>query len=232
MPLGWGIVGFLNGFRWGGIRSIIGRAVLCLSAGIFTWGVGNLIFAYYNLILYIPVPYPSPADISFFLIYPFSILGIIYLFRATGASFALRNAYGKSAFLLIPFFSGLTSYYLLFIVARGGKITYEGDFLKLFLDIAFPVGSAVVVMLAAVVYGLSLRFLGGLFRMPIILILIGFISNYFADFLFSYTTTTGSYFVGMWVDLFYPTAFLFISLGLTLLDPRLASRQSMPITKI
>lgn len=225
LPLGWGVVGFLNGLRWGGLRSVVGRAVLSLSIGIFAWGIGNLIFAYYNLVLHIPVPYPSIADASFILIYPFSILGMTYLFRAVGASLALRSMYGKLMFLLIPIFAAIISYYLLFIIARGGEIVYEGDLLKLFLDISYPTGSALVAMLATIVYGLSFKFLGGFFRMPIILILLGFISNYFADFLFSYTTTTGTYFVGMWVDLFYPTAFLLISLGLTLLDPRLVSKQ-------
>src|SRR5207244_4204594 len=74
--------------------------------------------------------------------------------------------------------------------------------------------------LAAIVYVLSLRLLGGIYRMPILIILFSFISFYLADFLFAYTTTVGTYFVGMWVDVFYPTAFLFIGTGLALLDSK------------
>lgn len=226
IPFVWGIIGFINARRWGGLKSSVGRAISFLSAGILAWGIGNLIFAYYNLILRVPVPYPSLADAFFILIYPLSAIGIAFLFRVTGASFALKSLFGKIAIFIIPLCLSLLSYYLLFVVARGGEITYEGDLLKLILDVAFPIGDVVVITLAAIVYGLSIKFLGGIFKMPIILILLGFVSNYFADFLFSYTTTTGTYFVGLWVDLFYPTAFLLIGFGLSLMDPRRVSGQN------
>ena len=219
MPLGGGIIGFINARHWGGFASSIGRAVLFISGGIFAWGIGNLIFGYYNLILGVPIPYPSIADAAFFLIYPFSAIGVISFFRVTGASFALRRVSGKLLLLLIPIFLIFLSYYLLFIVARGGIITYDGGLLKLFLDIVYPVGDVVVITFASILYSLSFKFLGGTFRKPIIFIIIGFISTYIADFLFSYTTTVGTYFVGKWVDIFYPTAFLFIALGLSLLSP-------------
>ena len=89
LPLGGGIVGLLNARHWGGFASSVGRAIISLSIGIFAWGIGNLIFAYYNLILNVPIPYPSVAAAGFILIYPFSAIGMIYLFKATGVSFAL-----------------------------------------------------------------------------------------------------------------------------------------------
>lgn len=224
IPLGWGLIGFLNSRRWGGFASLVGRAVFFLSAGIFAWGIGNLIFAYYNLALHIAVPYPSLADFFFVLIYPFSLLGMAYFFKATGALFAVRKISSNFVLFLFPLVAGLLSFYLLFVVARGGEITYDGDLLKLVLDVLFPIGSTLVITFTIVIYRLSIKFLGGLFRVPIILILTGFVFNYLADFLFSYTTTTETYFVGMWVDIFYPTAFFLISFGLSLLDPRLAKK--------
>ncbi len=223
IPLIWGMIGFVNARRWGGLKSSAGRAIYFLSMGILAWGIGNLIFAYYNLVLRVPVPYPSVADVFFILIYPLSAIGIVFLFRVTGAYFALRSLLGKIAIFIIPLCLSLLSYYLLVVVARGGAITYEGNLLKLILDVAYPIGDIVVISLTIIVYGLSVKLLGGIFRMPVVLILIGFISNYFADFLFSYTTTTGTYFVGLWVDLFYPTAFLLIGVGLSLMDPRRVS---------
>ncbi len=220
IPLGWGLLGFLNVRQWGGFSSFIGKAVLFLSTGIFAWGIGNLIYAYYNLALQVAIPYPSFADAGFILLYPLSAIGVFYLSKATGASFALRKTSGKLALLLIPTFLILLSYYLLFIVARGGEITYDGDFLKLFLDIAFPVGSVIVATFAAIVYGLSFNYLGGFFKKPVLLILIGFFFAYIADFSFSYTTTTGTFFVANWVDLVYPTTFFIISLGISLLNPK------------
>lgn len=220
LPLGGGVIGFINARHWGGFASSIGRAVLFISGGIFAWGIGNLIFGFYNLILAVPIPYPSLADAAFILLYPLSAIGVISFFRATGALFALKRISGKFLLLIIPIFFIFLSYYLLFIVARGGEITYDGGLLKLFLDIAFPIGDVIVITLATILYSLSFKYLGGTFRKPIIFIIMGFISTYIADFLFSYTTTVDTYFVGKWVDIFYPTAFLFIGLGLSLLSPK------------
>lgn len=225
LPLGGGIIGFINARRWGGFASSMGRAILFVSGGIFAWGIGNLIFGYYNLILGVPIPYPSIADAAFFLLYPLSAVGVISFFRPTGALFALKRLSGKVVLLIVPIFFIFLSYYLLFIVARNGIVAYDEGLLKLFLDIAYPVGDVVVITFASILYSLSYKYLGGTFRKPITLIIIGFISTYIADFLFSYTTTVGTYFVGMWVDIFYPTAFLFIALGLILLSPKFLDRE-------
>lgn len=226
IPLGGSLLGFLNSHRWGGFASSVGRSVFFLSAGIFAWSIGNLIFSYYNIVLHIAIPYPSLADVFFVLIYPFSLLGIANLFRVTGALFAVRKISSKFVLFFSPLIVGLFLFYLLFVVARGGEIKYDGDLLKLFLDILFPIGSTLIIMFTIVIYRFSAKLLGGVFRMPIILILAGFVSNFLADFLFSYTTTTETYFVGMWVDVFYPTAFFLISFGLVLLDPRLAKKNN------
>ncbi len=226
IPLGWGIVGFINAKRWGGFASSMGRVAVFISAGLFAWGIGNLIFGYYNLVLQVPVPYPSLADIGFVLIYPLSAIGVIYLFRVTGATFGLRHQFGRIFLFIIPVFLVFLSYYLLFIVARGGSLDTSGGLLKLVLDIAYPVGDVIIITLAAIVYSLSIKYLGGFFKKPILIILFGFVFMYIADFLFSYTTTVGTYFVGKWVDIFYPTAFLLISLGLSMLNPKLLHTNS------
>lgn len=144
IPLGGSVLGFLNSHRWGGFSSSVGRGMFFLSAGIFAWGIGNLIFAYYNLVLHIAIPYPSFADVFFVLIYPSSLIGMTYFFKATGTLFAVRRISKKFALFIIPLMIGLLSFYFLFSIARGGKVTYDGDLLKLVLDVAFPVGSALL----------------------------------------------------------------------------------------
>ena len=226
MPLGWGVVAFVNSRSWGGFKSSMGRALFFLGAGIFAWGVGNLIFGYYNLVLQVPVPYPSFADVGFILLYPLSAIGVLYLFRAIGVTSRIRKISGKVGLLIIPIFFIFISYYLLVMVARAGVITSNSDLLKGFLDVAYPVGDVVIIVLATIAYALSFQLLGGIFKIPIIVILSSFVSFYLADFLFSYTTTVGTYYVGKWVDLFYPTAFLLIGIGLTMLSPNIISRSS------
>src|SRR3989344_2656104 len=73
------------------------------------------------------------------------------------------------------------SYYLLVNVARGGAVLTDYDTelspllnnLKLFFDLAYPIGDIVILALSVLIYGLSFQYLGGRFKLPIILILLG-----------------------------------------------------------
>lgn len=221
IPLIWGIIGLRIAKDWGGFTSTMGRSVLFLSLGLCTWGIGNLVFAYYNLALDVEVPYPSVADYIFVLSFPLWLLGIAHLSKISGAYFSLRQLGGKIALLAIPLVAILSSYFLLFEVARGGQIDTTGDLEKLVFDVAFPIGDALILALGLMLYGLSLKYLGGKFKLPIIITLIGFGFAYITDFSYSYTTSLGTFFVGNWVDLLYTTTFFFLALGITSLNPHL-----------
>jgi hypothetical protein len=220
IPLIWGISGFQISHYWGGFKSTMGKSVRFLSLGLFTWAIGNIIFAYYNLALDVEVPYPSIADYIFVLSFPFWIVGMLYLSRVTGMYFSLRELKGKIAFLIIPLIAIVSSYYLLFEVARGGEIDTTGGLEKLVFDIAFPVGDALILTIGLMLYGLSFNYLGGRLKFPIVITLVGFAFAYITDFSYSYTTTLGTFFVANWVDLFYTTTFFLLALGITSLDPR------------
>lgn len=219
IPLIWGLIGLRNSLYWGGIRSLLGKSITFLSLGLLAWALGNLVWAYYNLILKIAVPYPSPADFIFILSFPLWAIGISFLSKVTGMVFSLRRLIGKIILFVIPIVAILMSYYFLFVVARGGVIDTKGGFLKLFLDIAFPVWDVIILTLALLVFGLSFNYLGGRFKWPIIILLLGFGVNYITDFSFSYTTTLETFFVGNWVDLLFATAMFLIALGVSLLNP-------------
>lgn len=220
IPIFGGIFGIRNFNKWGGLRSFVGKGLLFVSLGLITWGVGQVIFSYYNLFLDVEVPYPSLADVSFILSWPLWGIGIFNLSRATGVKFALRNAKGRTLLIIIPAIAIIASYYLLVTIARGGVIELDtSNALKLFFDLFYPIGSVVLLTMSALVYSLSFSYLGGRFKIPIYLILVGFIVNYMADFSFSYTTTVETFFSGNWVDLLFATAMFIISLGLTFLSP-------------
>ena len=219
VPLVWGVIGLRNSKEWGGFKSVMGKSTAFLSFGLIAWATGNLIWAYYNLVLRIGVPYPSPADFIFILSFPLWAIGLFYISKATGATFSTKEMKGKVLVFLIPIVIIMFSYYFLYIIARGGVIDTTGGGLKLFLDIAFPVWDVILLTLASLVLGLSFRYLGGYFRLPVLILLIGFFVNYIVDFSFSYTTTLGTFYVGNWVDLLFATAVCIISLGVSLLNP-------------
>lgn len=218
IPLYGGIIGLQKSRKWGMFGSKMGKAVFFLSLGLFTWGFGELIWSYYNFFLNQDIPYPSLADASFILSWPLWGIGTFYLSHATGVKYGLKKISGRFQLVILPIIAAAISYYLLVVVARGGSFTFEGGFAKVFFDLAYPIGDVVILTMAFLVYGLSFQYLGGRFKFPVLVLLSGFVVNYMADFGFSYTTTTGSFYNGSWVDLLFATAVFLLSFAINSFD--------------
>lgn len=222
IPLAGGICGIFKSKKWGFLSSKVGRAVFFVAVGLISWGLGQMAWSFYNIVLAVEVPYPSWADAGYILAVPFWAVGIAYLSKATGAVFSLRKAHGKIFLFLFPLLASIASYYLLFVIARGGSIAFDEGMLKLFFDLAYPIGDVAILTLALLIYGLSFKYLGGKYKIPIITLIAGFVLMYLTDFTFSYVTTVGTYYNGHWVDLLFPTVMAVLSFGLNNLDPDLA----------
>ena len=219
LPVIGALFGFANSKKWGWFGSSMGRSVFFLSSGLLTWGIGTIVFAYYNIFLQVAVPYPSVADGFYIISWVLWAISMINLSRATGMKFRLRNLLGKLMLFIIPIVAIVFSYYALIVVARQGAIGFSGDALTTFFNLAYPIGDIVILTIALLIYGLSFNYLGGFFKWPIFIILGGFVINYIGDFFFVYLTTKGTYFVADWVDLVYTIAFFSLSLGVCLMDP-------------
>lgn len=221
IPVLGGISGLAVSRKWGSLKSAVGRAILFLSLGLISWGVGTFIFSgVYNLLLQVEIPYPSFADVGYILSLPLWAYGMIEISRASGAQFGLRGSGGRVMLLLIPLIVIAASYYLLVVIARGGSIGYEdSELLKLFFDFAYPIGDVVILTIATLIYGLSYEYFGGVYKKAIYAILFGFVLMYAADFAFSYTTTLGTWHPADWVDLLFTTAVLVLSIGVNMFDP-------------
>lgn len=214
IPLLGGYFGLREAKSWGMFGSAMGKSLFFLSLGLITWGLGEMIWSYYNIALGVEVPYPSWADASFILSWPLWSIGIFFLSMATGAKFGLKKLSGQLQVIIFPILVAALSYYLLIIVARQGSFEIAGGSLKIFFDLAYPMWDVFILTFAFIVYGLSFKYLGGRFKWPVIITLLGFVVNYFADFGFSYTTTIGTHYNGNWVDLLFTTAMFTLSFGI------------------
>jgi len=220
IPFVGSIVGLINARRWGGFKSAVGRAIVFLSLGTLTWSMGMLAWNYFIFIAQVEVPYPSWADAAFILSWPLWALGVISLSKATGVKFALREAKGKVLLVIVPILAIIASYYMLIWVARGGVIELDGsNGLKLFFDLFYPIGTAVILAMALTFFSLSMDFLGGRYKVPITILILAFVVNYLSDFTFSLTTTSGSYFNGHFVDFLFLTAMYLLALSLSMMSP-------------
>ncbi len=217
LPLTGGIIGLRNSFRWGGTKSMVGKSSMALSLGLVAWSGGMIIWNYYLFFTTISVPYPSWADAIFVLSWPLWTYGIWKLSGVIGVKLALRKV--SKSFIILPIAIILLSIYLLVYIARGG-ITYENP-LKLFFDLFYPLGDIVILTVTTSVYFLSRNFLGGIYKIPVLILLFGFVLNYFSDFLFSYTTTNGTYYNGHFVDFLFTTTMFVLSLSLSMINPGL-----------
>ena len=214
VPLIGGVIALIKSRLWGGFKSAVGKAVFFIGLGVFCWGFGETIWSYYNFFLNVAAPYPSIADLGFAPSIFFYGLGTLYLSKATGAKYGLRNKYAKVFVIVAPLVILAFSYYVLIILARGGVIVPEGEpALKAILDIAYPLGDFVALTTAIIVSGLSFKYFGGKFKLDIISILLGLSVMFVADTMFSYSTTVGTYYNGNFGDLLLATGMFLLTFG-------------------
>jgi hypothetical protein len=117
----------------------------------------------------------------------FWILGTAFLSIATGAWFALKKTHRAKVFVVaVPLILLIPSYYVQVTLARGGTLIPPGEtLLKTVLDIAYPFGDFLALTFAAVVWGLSYKYFGGVYRRSVTYLLLGLAVMYFADSVFS-----------------------------------------------
>ena len=215
LPFLGGLVAMWNSKGWKGMKGFVNKGIFFLGLGIFCWGSGELIWSYYNFFMSVPAPYPSLADLGFAPSVLFYCIGVVYLARAAGADFGLRRKSTKFFAVVVPIVMFFVSYYFLVTVARQGVLVTSGDpIIKTILDIAYPLGDFVSLTLAIVISGLSFKFLIKEYKYAIFSILAGIAVMFFADLIFSYTTTIGTYFNADFGDLIFTASLFLLTFGL------------------
>lgn len=214
VALAGGFWGLSIGQKWGGSRSTMGQGIYALSMGLLLQEYGQIVFSIYNIFLHVEVPYPSVADIGFFGTIPFYIAGIILLGKAAGIQFSLKKVSGKIQVIIIPFIMLVISYFLFLK-------DYEYDWsnpLRIFLDFSYPMGQAIYVSLALLIYSLLQKLLGGIMRHKIFFIVIAFLLQYAADYNFLFQSSRGTWINAGYGDYIYLCAYFFMAMGLLQLE--------------
>ncbi len=154
-----------------------------ISVAMFSWGTGQMAWAYYQLIAHRVAPFPSMADFGYLALVPFAIVGVsIICFEKALTSERVRAVLDG----LVIAVSLMSVAWVLALepvfVARG-----ETTLFALVLSFTYPVGDIVVV---AVVLTTLLRV--GLQHRQLRLLGLGFAILAVADGLFSYLVATGT----------------------------------------
>jgi signal transduction histidine kinase len=187
------------------------------AAGLGLWCLGDAYFDCYRWLLKTEAPYPSPADIAFFLAYPFLIAGLLTLARGWGRPRLGDILDGLIVVVASAILTGL--FVLAPIVTAESSST-----LATLAAIAIP--TADVVLLAVLT---QLVFRGRMPNFALTCISVAIVSTLLADPIYSYLSLKGTYDIGMPVDAGW--LILYSVWGIGALHPSMTRMASLPERK-
>lgn len=180
-----GIAGFSVAKKWGGLKSVVGKALLAFSVGLTFNFLGQVCYAIYFYVYHVENPYPSFGEIFYFGSIPIYIIGTWLISTASGSKISLTAYTSKKIVAIaLPIMMILTSYTVFLS-------SYEFDWSQpiiTFLDFGYPFGQAIYVSMAILAYYLSKETLGGVMKKMVLSIIAALIIQYIADTTFLYRT--------------------------------------------
>jgi hypothetical protein len=207
----WGII-ISN--KWGGYKSVLGKAILFFSLGLLAQEFGQITYSIYFHFLHVDLPYPSIGDIGYFGSIPLYILGIYYLASASGAKIGLQSYKNKIQAIIIPLILLVLSYWFFL-----KDYTFDWSApLTIFLDFGYPLGQAIYLSLAILAFLLSRSVLGGIMKKRILFVLFALIIQYVADYMFLFQSHAGTWVSGGINDYIYSFSYLLMTLALIQFD--------------
>jgi diguanylate cyclase (GGDEF)-like protein/PAS domain S-box-containing protein len=180
-------------------RSRRGWLLVGLACG--SWSAGNVIWAYFELVLHQEAPFPSPADLGYLGFVPLAVAGVALL----GPSFASVGTLKRvlDVALITVSLAGVGWIVVLAPVAENTE-----GWLERGLSLAYPIGD--LVMLAVI---LSVTAVARERNRALGLLLGGLVLFALADVAFAYTTATEAYESGSLPAWAWFTGFLAIALA-------------------
>ncbi|MBV9281290.1 MAG: diguanylate cyclase [Chloroflexi bacterium] len=184
-----------------------------LALGALCFAIGQAIWAFYELVLHQPTPFPSLADAGYLMAYPFFFVGV-FLLPVRRTSLASRSRLLLEGLLILVAVVTFSWYFIL-----GPTLLQDGETI-----LARVVGTAYPTCDLVLVFGLLL--LSAHARDPVMRSTIRVLSAGLAmivvtDSIFDYQTLHGTYATGGLVDVGWPLGYMLIALG------ALAARLSM-----
>ena len=210
MALWGGIWGFSISREWGFTKSIMGKAILFFSLGLFAQVFGQVVYAYYSFFQGIEIPYPSLGDLGYFGSIPLYIYAVYLLAKASGVKIGLRSATNKILLVLVPLVMLGVGY---FLFLREYSIDWS-DPIRVFLDFGYPLGQAIYIAMAILTYSLSRGVLGGIMKPKILFFLFALVVQFLADYVFLIQAYYGSWGAGGFNDYMYLLAYFFMTLAI------------------
>lgn len=206
-----GVIAFAVAQKWGGMKSLVGKAIFMFAIGLLLQAFGQITYTVYAVFLQTDVPYPSLGDVGYFGSIPFYAYGAWLLGKVSGSYVTLQKHKGNILWiLLIPAI-------ILYFSYKAFLIGYEFDWnypLVIFMDFGYPLGQAYYISLAILAYILTRKLLGGMMKSRVLLILLALVIQYVADYMFLYQYARGTWYPGGINDLTYLIAYFVMTIAI------------------
>jgi hypothetical protein len=189
-----------------GLKTPVGKVWLLLGIGLTTWFIGDLVYSLLEIFA-LDSEYPSPADYSYLLGYPFLILGI--LLQISQIKSTMEAKFKGIILLFIVVFLILGSIFILYplaILPTGSEFSSEEKFFSLY----YPIGDFIIGTLIMI---LAYRFWGGEFSKSWFILCLGFVWSAVYDLVFSYRELYGFENLGIITDHFYNAFYMIFVIG-------------------
>ena len=169
------------------------------------YGVGTLIWTYYELVKHCACPFPSCADAGYLLSYLSLAIGILLLPSRRLPS-ALRGRVLMDSLMIMTAVVTFSWYFILGPTLQQASESLWGKI----LGAGYPLGDLVLLFCLLLLTGreqtpeqrASARFVGAGLALIII-----------ADAIFGYLTLKGAYQTGFWIDVGWPAGYMLIAAG-------------------
>jgi diguanylate cyclase (GGDEF)-like protein/PAS domain S-box-containing protein len=175
-----------------------------IGASALSWGLGQAIWTYYELVIGRQVPFPSVADLGYLGAVPLAVAGVLFF----------PSAPARATSLLRTILDALLVAGSLFIISWAtvlGTVYRAGSdsLLAQLIGLAYPAGDIVI---GSIVLILASRAPRGN-RWPFLLLAGGLIANLLSDSAFAYLTTTNAYGSGNPTDTGWMAGYLLIAIA-------------------
>jgi hypothetical protein len=225
-----GVIALINSKEWGGFKSLYGRALIGFGLSLIAWAFGGIVWAYYNFGGFTldkflnpqtisDVPAPGLPDLGFVLFFPFCLWGLICLLKATGFKYVWQTMRGKLLFTLTP----IVATVITFIAYQNIRVLVASEstaMISVILNYYYNVSDAFMIGISIGLLFLAPKFSGGKLKNAFLLIVLGLIGQYLADFFFNIRIATGEYFNADFSDMLYAASLYLMSVGASMFTLR------------
>src|SRR3989442_3969979 len=175
-----------------------------IGASALTWGVGQAIWSYYELVKGQQTPFPSFADLGFLGAVPLAVAGVLFFpwvpSRATSFLRTILDALLVAGSLFIISWATVLG-----TVYRAGS----GSLMAQLMSLAYPAGDIIIGTIVLILASRASR----ANRLPLLLLAGGLIANLLADSGFAYLTTSNTYGNGSLIDTGWAAGYLLIAIS-------------------